>query len=179
MAEISGLSNSDVAELCKPVDPATKDFLFQQTMYRIKDPRASLPFYTGVLGMTLLQKLDFPESKFSLYFLGYEDPADVPTANNGERTKWAMSRKATVELTHNWGTESNPDQKYHDGNSDPRGFGHIGIMVPDVDAACERFEKLGVTFVKRPNEGRMKGLAFIKDPDGYWIEIFNANCVAQ
>lgn len=76
-----------------------KDFLFQQTMYRIKDPRTSLPFYTGVLGMTLLQKLDFPESKFSLYFLGYENPEDVPTGSRSERTKWAMSRKATVELT--------------------------------------------------------------------------------
>ncbi len=37
--------------------------------------------------------------------------------------------------------------------------------------ACARFEDLGVEFVKRPNEGAMKGLAFIKDPDGYWIEI--------
>lgn len=52
-------------------------------------------------------------------------------------------------------------------------------QVPDVEAACERFESLGVSFIKRPNEGRMKGLAFIRDPDGYWIEIFNANCVAQ
>ncbi len=50
-------------------------------------------------------------------------------------------------------------------------------MVPDVYAACERFEKLGVDFVKKPNDGRMKGLAFVKDPDGYWIEIFNANTV--
>ena len=30
---------------------------------------------------------------------------------------------------------------------------------------------MDVEFVKRPNEGAMKGLAFIKDPDGYWIEI--------
>ncbi len=28
-------------------------------------------------------------------------------------------------------------------------------------------------FVKRPNDGKMKGLAFVKDPDGYWIEILN------
>ncbi|KAJ6650106.1 Lactoylglutathione lyase [Pseudolycoriella hygida] len=174
MGEFCGLTNSEVSQLCQPVDVSTKDFLFQQTMYRIKDPRKSLPFYTGVLGMTLLQKYDFPEGKFSLYFMGYENSVDIPS-QNAERSRWAMSRKATLELTHNWGTESDPDQQYHTGNSDPRGFGHIGIMVPDVDAACERFAQLNVDFVKRPNEGRMKGLAFIKDPDGYWIEIFNPN----
>ncbi len=38
-----------------------------------------------------------------------------------------------------------------------------------------RFEELGVEFVKKPTDGKMKGLAFIKDPDGYWIEILSAN----
>lgn len=78
-----------------------------------------------------------------------------------------------MELTHNWGTETETAQIYHTGNEEPRGFGHIGVLVPDVYAACERFEKLGVKFIKKPDEGRMKGLAFIRDPDGYWIEIFN------
>lgn len=31
--------------------------------------------------------------------------------------------------------------------------GHIGLMVPDVEAACSRFEKFGVEFVKKPQDG--------------------------
>ena len=42
-----------------------------------------------------------------------------------------------------------------------------------------RVEALGVEFVKRPNDGSMKGLAFIKDPDGYWIEILNADAITS
>jgi lactoylglutathione lyase len=30
---------------------------------------------------------------------------------------------------------------------------------------------LGVEFVKRPDDGKMKGLAFVKDPDGYWVRL--------
>lgn len=172
MGDTVGLTDHEAKELIKLPDDSTKDFIMQQTMYRIKDPRKSLPFYTGVLGMTLLQKLDFPAMKFSLYFLGYEDAASIPKDKN-EQIEWAFSRKATIELTHNWGTENDPDSHYHNGNSDPRGFGHIGLTVPDVYKACERFEKLGVEFVKKPDDGSMKGLAFIKDPDGYWIEILN------
>lgn len=170
---MSGLTDTEAIALCRKSDGSTKEFLFQQTMYRIKDPRKTLPFYSEVLGMTLLVKLDFPEAKFSLYFMGYEDEADIPS-DPAARKVWATSRKATLELTHNWGTENEEGDVYHTGNTEPRGYGHIGLMVPDVDAACARFEKFNVPFVKKPNDGRMKGLAFIKDPDGYWIEIFNA-----
>ena len=84
-----------------------------------------------------------------------------------------------IELTLNWGTEKDVSFSYHDGNSDPRGFGHIGITVPDVYVASKRFEDLGVEFVKKPDDGNMKGLAFIKDPDGYWIEILSASTSSQ
>ncbi|EIK94388.1 lactoylglutathione lyase [Pseudomonas sp. M47T1] len=159
----------------------TQDFIFNQTMIRIRDPKKSINFYCDVLGMTLLNKFDFPDMKFSLYFLAYQDSdaAAIPT-DPLEKAQYVFKQKATLELTHNWGTETEEDfPGYHTGNSDPRGFGHIGITVPDVHQACERFEKLGVQFVKRPDEGKMKGLAFIKDPDGYWIEILAARSLAE
>ncbi|XP_010943402.2 lactoylglutathione lyase [Elaeis guineensis] len=160
-------------------DEATKGYFLQQTMFRVKDPKVSLDFYSRVLGMSLLKRLDFPEMKFSLYFLGYENPASAP-ADPIQRTVWTFGQKATLELTHNWGTESDPDFKgYHNGNSEPRGFGHIGITVDDTYKACERFEHLGVEFVKKPDDGKMKGIAFIKDPDGYWIEIFDLKTIGN
>lgn len=172
-------SPSNNPGLCETTDEATKSYFFQQTMYRIKDPKVSLDFYSRVLGMKLLKRFDFPEMKFSLYFMGYEDVEVAPT-DPVERTVWTFKCKATLELTHNWGTESDPEFKgYHNGNSEPRGYGHIGITVDDTYKACERFEKLGVEFVKRPNDGKMKGLAFIKDPDGYWIEIFDLKGMEQ
>lgn len=158
----------------------TGGFVFNQTMLRIRDPRKTLPFYTDILGMTLIQKLDFPDMRFSLYFLGYVRKDDEPLPEGREqRTAYAFRQKGVLELTHNWGTEDDPDFVYHNGNGDPRGFGHIGLSVPDVNEACRRFDCLGVKFVKRPEEGRMIGLAFIEDPDGYWIEILNAQSLAQ
>ncbi|MEM8659364.1 MAG: lactoylglutathione lyase [Pseudomonadota bacterium] len=160
----------------------TEQYVFNQTMLRIADPKKSLDFYCGVLGMTLVKRLDFPDMRFSLYFLGYvrTDDADPMPDDLVERAAYAFSQKAMLELTHNWGSESDPEFKgYHSGNEEPRGFGHIGISVPDVYAACERFQKQGVSFVKTPDAGVMKGLAFIKDPDGYWIEILNAPSLAE
>ena len=161
--------------LCEQRDPATEGFVFNQTMLRIKSPQASLDFYTRIMGMTLVKKLDFPGMKFSLYFLAAIDSRDLGNWSEDpqERLVQTFGRPAMLELTHNWGTEDEPDFAYHNGNDEPKGFGHIGFAVPDLEAACARFEELGVSFVKRPQDGKMKTLAFIRDPDGYWIELFS------
>ena len=150
----------------------TKDFVLSQTIHRIKDPEKSLAFYQDVLGMVLIDRFDFPEMEFSLFFMGY--PSENVPEDSAERVKWLFEQPALLELTHNYGTENDSEFNYHNGNDDPRGFGHIGVTVPNVYEACDRFEKMGVDFVKRPDDGSMKGLAFIKDPDGYWVEILSS-----
>ncbi len=52
--------------LSENADPATEGYVFNQTMLRIKDPERSLDFYTRVMGMRLVRKLDFPDMNFSL-----------------------------------------------------------------------------------------------------------------
>lgn len=155
----------------------TQDFVLSQTMLRIKDPAKSLPFYQETLGMTLCARFDFPEMEFSLYFIGY--PQGPIPQDESARAEWVFNQPALLELTHNHGTELKEGPVYHNGNVDPRGFGHIGVTVPDVYAACERFDSLGVEYVKHPDDGNMKGLAFIKDPDGYWVEILSARGLSE
>jgi len=158
---------------CKNPDQETIKYKLNHTMLRVKDPVKSVDFYTRVMGMKLLRKIDFPAAKFSLYFLGSFDQheiKDIPETDE-ERRSWVLAQKSILELTHNYGTETDNNFSYHHGNSEPRGFGHIAFRVPDVQKACERFEKMGVLFQKKPIEGKMSNIAFIKDPDGYWVEI--------
>jgi len=117
------------------------------TMLRVGDLEKSLAFYTEVLGMKLLRRHDYPEGKFTLAFVGYEDEA----------------RSAVIELTHNWGVE-----KYELGNA----YGHIAIEVDDAAQACELVKQRGGKVVREA--GQMKHgstvIAFVEDPDGYKIE---------
>lgn len=150
-------------------------------MRRVRDPEPALDFYTRILGMTLLSKLDFEQFSFTNYYLGYTTATERAAAPSSEpdRTKQMFARQSVLELTHNWGTEDDEGfAGYHNGNSDPKGYGHICINVPDLTAACERFEALGVTFTKKPDEGGLKGLAFIQDPDGYLIEVIGPQTVS-
>jgi lactoylglutathione lyase len=151
----------------------TSGFVFNHTMLRVKDITASLDFYTRVLGFSLIDQRDFAEAQFSLYFLAYVPAGTQLPEDDAQRRQWMAGIPGVLELTHNHGTENQDGAVYHDGNSDPRGFGHICVSVPDIETACARFEALDVPFQKRLTDGRMKNLAFIKDPDGYWVEIIS------
>ena len=82
------------------------------TMIRVGDLERSIAYYTGVLGMRVLRRKDYPEGKFTLAFVGF-----------GEE-----SEEAVIELTYNWGVDH-----YELGNA----FGHIAIEVDDIYAAAE------------------------------------------
>ena len=117
------------------------------TMIRVGDLQRSIDFYTGVLGMKLLRKKDYPDGKFTLAFVGYGDE----------------SEQAVIELTHNWETKS-----YDLGN----GFGHIALGMPDVYKACEAVKAKGGRVTREPGPMKFGGsvIAFVEDPDGYKIE---------
>ena len=157
----------------------TTGFTFNHTMLRVKDPEKSLAFYTGVLGMTLLAVKKFPDMGFDLYFLAKLTDSERDNLPAGDDLEiFAFRQRGILELTHNYGTETKADFSYHDGNGEPQGFGHICFSVPSLDEAVAWFDKNDVEFKKRPEEGSMKHIAFIKDADGYWIEIVQANLMS-
>lgn len=117
-------------------------------MLRVGNLDRSLAFYTDVLGMHLLRRKDYPEGKFTLAFVGYQDE----------------SEGAVLELTHNWDTA-----QYDLGN----GYGHVALAVEDACKACEDIKSRGGKVVR--DAGPMKHgstvIAFVEDPDGYKIEL--------
>ncbi|KAI9151839.1 Lactoylglutathione lyase [Paramyrothecium foliicola] len=161
--EIIGQKPIEETESIKDTDVST--YRMNHTMIRVKDAEKSLKFYQETLGMSLLRKNESPNSGFNLYFLGY--PGEQGLSADGKTS----DREGILELTWNYGTEKDENFKYHDGNSEPQGFGHICISVDNLDAACQRFDDLKVNWKKRLTDGRMKNVAFILDPDGYWIEV--------
>ncbi|WWD19603.1 lactoylglutathione lyase [Kwoniella shandongensis] len=154
-------------------DPST--YKFNHTMFRIKDPKVSIEFYEKVLGMEKFK--ESAGSDFTNFFLAFPSGFGGSNLSDDEKAAKMFNREGILELCHNHGTESDSNFKgYASGNEEPgRGFGHIAITVDDLDAACKRFDDLGVKFKKRPEEGRMRHIAFIYDPDGYWIEILANN----
>lgn len=118
------------------------------TMLRVGDLDRSIEFYTQIMGMKLLRQSENSEYKYTLAFLGYGDE----------------SAGAVIELTYNWGVAD-----YEMGNA----YGHIAIGVDDIYSTCEAIKAAGGNVTREP--GPVKGgsthIAFVKDPDGYMIEL--------
>ncbi|TIA26707.1 lactoylglutathione lyase-like protein [Aureobasidium pullulans] len=143
-------------------------YRMNHTMIRVKDNEKSLKFYQDIMGMTLQRTSEQKEAGFTLYFLSYGSKAPEQSANG---VNPIADREGILELTYNEGSEKDDSVKYHNGNDEPQGFGHTCVSVDDLDAACKRFDDMGVQWKKRLTDGRMKNVAFILDPDNYWIEV--------
>ncbi|EEY22928.1 lactoylglutathione lyase [Verticillium alfalfae VaMs.102] len=133
---------------------------FNSTGLRIKDPTVSLPWYTDILGMSLLLRSD--KQGQTTYWLGYLD---------GGPSRSVHQREGLVKLIWTHGSELELGKVYHNGNDQPQGFGHLALAVDDITAACEYLESRKVKWKKRLTDGKLKSIAFIIDPDEYWIEI--------
>jgi lactoylglutathione lyase len=98
--------------------------------------------------MHVLRRNDYPDGKFTLAFVGYQDEKDG----------------AVIELTYNWGVD-----KYELGTA----FGHVALEVEDAYAACEEIRKRGGKVVREagPMKHGTTVIAFVEDPDGYKIEL--------
>lgn len=119
-------------------------------MLRVRNLSASLHFYCDGLGLSLLDRYDFEEARFSILFLSYAGYRDGPAA---------------LELTYNW----DQDADYTHGT----GYGHLAIGVPDVAKTWARLAKFGGR-MGTPPKTMMAGaphIAFVYDPDGYAIEL--------
>lgn len=152
----------------------SKSYKFNHSMIRVKDPEKSLKFYCDILGFKLLKQKKFDDAKFTLYFLGYD--------HSDQEITDISDREGIIELTHNWGTESDPNFKgYHNGNSTEngaiQGFGHTCISCSNPSKFCqELLEKYpDLDWSLKFNQGNIKSIGFIRDPDGYSIEIIPHN----
>ena len=114
------------------------------TCYRITDPDKSVAFYEA-LGFEKRRELPIRDEAVNI-FMGL--PGD------GDR----------LELTYNFGVDS-----YELGTA----YGHIALTVDDIDATLARLAEQGIEPERAPYTVREGGsrLTFVRDPDGYRIEL--------
>jgi len=114
------------------------------TCYRITDPDRSVAFYEA-LGFEKRRELPIRDEAINI-FMGLPGDDD------------------RLELTYNFGVDS-----YELGT----GYGHIALTVDDLDGTLERLKVQGIEPEKPPYSVREGGsrLCFVRDPDGYRIEL--------
>jgi lactoylglutathione lyase len=113
----------------------------------VKDMDESINFYCDTLGLKLASRREIPENKAEIAFVKGEEGDNLGL----ELTYWKEKK--------DW-TEG--DQ-----------LDHIAFHVNDVQKEIERFRKKGVEIAKEPYSlrGSTSKIAFIKDPNGIWLEL--------
>jgi lactoylglutathione lyase len=116
------------------------------TCYRITDIDRSTEFYKA-LGFEEMGRIPIREEAINV-FMNLPGDGDMPR----------------LELTYNFGVDS-----YEIGT----GYGHIAITADDLDGTLERLKTQGIEPEKPPYTVREGGsrLCFVRDPDGYRIEL--------
>ena len=117
-------------------------------MVRVTNLDASLEFYCGCLGMTLINRWDYDSGRFTICML----------AAPGDEERAGQENAPLLELTYNWDPE-----EYTGG----RNFGHLAFRVENVYETCQALMDMGVTINRPPRDGRM---AFVRSPDNISIE---------
>jgi lactoylglutathione lyase len=117
------------------------------TCYRITDIDRSVAFYTA-LGFDEKRRAPIRDEAINV-FMGLPEDGEEPR----------------LELTFNFGR----DEPYDLGN----GYGHIAITTGDLDGTLSRLAEQGIEPERPPYTIREGGnrLCFVKDPDGYRVEI--------
>ena len=116
------------------------------TNITVSDLERSVAFYEKAFGMKVVRRVEREEMGFRLAFLEIEE--------GGHR----------LELT--WYKDRDV---YKAGENEERlGFiPHIGFMPEDFDAALAYHKEMGIVCMESPKHG----VYFVKDPDGYWMEV--------
>ena len=118
------------------------------TCYRIGDIDRSVAFYTA---------------------LGFEERRRMPIRDEAINVFMGLpGDEDRLELTYNFGVDS-----YELGT----GYNHIAVTADDLDATLERLAGEGIEPEKPPYTVREGGsrLCFVRDPDGYRIELIESN----
>jgi lactoylglutathione lyase len=123
---------------------------------RVRDLDRSLRFYVHVMGMKQQHKLRMPHGGVFAYLTSPGRIKCIPSVSPGRG----------LELNY-YPEGSKFYEKYRSGSE----LDHIGFWVSDVDGIYEQLVGKGVKEAVAPFPAGKFRLAFLKDPDGNWIEL--------
>lgn len=99
--------------VCDTVADATRGFVFNHSMLRRQGPASRAGFlHPCERHAPVAQAGIFRRWRFHCIFLHRAQEDSGAPEDVGERTAWTFNQRGILELTHNWGTENDPNFKY-------------------------------------------------------------------